>query len=118
MVFVNPEGVTPMPAKKPEILKMPVRLEYTPEQIPNVHPVDELSAVREEIKLLEARADELRQVLLAEGADLNGDQYIAVIQPGVRETLDRKALIDAFGEAAIFPFIKATHFKTVKLVEK
>jgi hypothetical protein len=83
----------------------------------NIHPADELSAVREELRILETRADELRAVLLAEGADLKGDQYTAQIQPGVRETLDRKAITEAFGEAAVAPFVKATHFKTVKLVE-
>jgi hypothetical protein len=83
----------------------------------NIHPADELSAVREELKILETRADELRAILLAEGADLKGDQYTAAIVPGVRETLDRKAITEAFGEAAVAPFVKATHFKTVKLVE-
>jgi len=107
------EAVIAMSTKKPVLLKTPVLLE----QIPNIHPADELSAVREELKILEARADELRAILLADGADLNGDQYTANIIPGVRETLDRKAITEAFGEAAIAPFVKATHFKTVKLVE-
>jgi len=83
----------------------------------NIHPADELSAVREEIKILTGRADELRDMLLAEGADLRGHSYTANIVPGVRETLDRKAITEAFGEAAIAPFIKATNFKTVKLTE-
>jgi Toprim domain len=90
-------------------------LEPTP--LTNVHPADELSAVREEIKLLQERESELREVLLAADADLKGDQYTAKIIPGVRETLDRKAITEAFGEAAIAPFVKATHFKTVKLTE-
>ena len=34
-----------------------------------------------------------------------------------RETLDRKAITEAFGEEAIAPYVKATSFKTVKLVE-
>ncbi len=89
----------------------------TPVERPNIHPADELSATREEIKILEKRADELRDQLLAEGADLRGDQYTAAIIPGVRETLDRKAITEAFGEAAIAPFVKATSYKTVKLVE-
>ena len=93
-----------MPAKKPV-------------ERPNIHPADELAAVREEIKILEGRADELRGMLLAEGADRRGDQYTAAIIPGVRETLDRKAITEAFGEAAVAPYVKATSFKTVKLVE-
>jgi hypothetical protein len=102
-----------MPTKK-----KPILLEDTSPALPNVHPVDELAAVREEIKLLQERADELRDWLLAEGADLQGDQYVANIVPGVRETLDRKAITEAFGEAAVAPFVKATHYQTVKLVEK
>jgi hypothetical protein len=86
-------------------------------ELPNVHPADELQAVREEIKILNEQADRLRDQLLADGADLRGEQYTAKIIPGVRETLDKKALIEAFGEAAIDPFIKETTFKTVKLVE-
>ena len=88
-----------------------------PAHIPNVHPADELSGLREEIKIMQERADELRDQLLAEGADLKGDMYTAVIHPGVRETLDRKALTEAYGEAAIAPFIKRTQYQTVKLVE-
>ena len=83
----------------------------------NIHPADELAALREEIKQLTARADELRDKLLEDGADLKGDQYTASIIPGVRETLDRKAIEEAFGEKAIAPFLKKTSFKTVKLVE-
>jgi hypothetical protein len=85
--------------------------------LPNIHPADELCAVREEMKILQARSEELRDQLLAEGADLKGDQYTAAIIPGVRETLDRKAITEAFGEAAVAPFVKATNYKTVKLVE-
>lgn len=86
-------------------------------ELPNVHPADELSAVREEIAIMQARADELRDQLLAEGASLQGDQYTAVITPGQRDTLDRKALLETFGEEALKPFTKTTSYKTVKLVE-
>jgi hypothetical protein len=89
-------------------------------ELPNIHPADELSAVREEMKILENRADELRAEILrmADGLEsLKGDQYTANIIPGVRETLDRKAITEAFGEAAVAPFLKSTSFKTVKLVE-
>ena len=89
-------------------------------ELPNIHPADELSAVREEMKILENRADELRAEILRMADDLEslkGDQYTANIIPGVRETLDRKAITEAFGEAAVAPFLKSTSFKTVKLVE-
>jgi hypothetical protein len=87
------------------------------ENITNIHPADELSAVREEIKILETRQDELRKLLTAEGANLQGDQYTAVIVPSKRETIDRKAITEAFGEAAVAPYVKTTKFDTVKLVE-
>jgi hypothetical protein len=104
--------------KKPVILETPVLLaDVAKRELPNIHPADELAAVREELKILEGRADELRAMLLAEGASLEGDQYTAAIIPGVRETLDRKAITEAFGEEAIAPYVKATSFKTVKLVE-
>lgn len=84
----------------------------------NVHPVDELSAIREEIAMLQSRADEIRDGLLEEGADLIGDQHKAVVIPGKRETLDRKALTDMFGEKAIAPFVKTTAYRTVKITER
>jgi hypothetical protein len=89
----------------------------TDEILFNVHPADELAEVREKIKILTARADKLRDKLLEEGADLKGDAYTANITPGTRETLDRAAITEAFGEKAIAPFLKKTSFKTVKLEE-
>ena len=89
----------------------------TPE-LPNIHPVDELHAVREEIAMLQARADEIREVLLAADTDtIRGDQHTARITETRREVLDKKALIEAFGEKIIAPYIKITTYKTVKIVE-
>lgn len=90
----------------------------TAAELPNIHPADELAAIREEQKILAARADQLRDLLLEEGADLSGDQYAATIVPGVRETLDKKALVETFGAAFVEPFIKKTNYLTVKLIEK
>ena len=86
-------------------------------ETPNIHPVDELAAVREEIKQLQARADELRDGLLEKDADLRGDMYSAKLVASKRESLDKQALIEAFGEAVIAPYIKTTQFTTVKIVE-
>ena len=83
----------------------------------NIHPVDQLAELRHQIKVMTARADKLRDKLLADGADLKGDSYTANIIPGTRETLDRAAITEAFGEKAVAPFIKKTSFKTVKLEE-
>ena len=87
-------------------------------ELPNIHPADELSAVREEIKILEGRADELRDILLKEGASLEGDNYVAQIITNKRETLDRAAITEAFGEEAIAPYVKTTTYPVLKLKEK
>jgi hypothetical protein len=84
--------------------------------IPNIHPVDELAAIREDIKGLQAREDELRAELLKDGADLNGKQYQAFIQPSQRETLDKNALLAELGRAAMAPFLKTTMIRSLKLV--
>ena len=103
--------------------KLKTSIEVTePPALPNIHPVDELQAVREEIKQLQTRADQLRDGLLAEAnaIDLNvikGDIYTARIIDAKRETLDKQALIEAFGEAMLAPYIKTTTYKTVKIVE-
>jgi len=93
---------------------------FTPAEVelPNIHPVDELAALREEIASMQTRADELRSQLLAEDTDvIKGDQHTARIIPGKRETLDKQALIEAFGEAIIAPYIKVTSYKVIKIVE-
>lgn len=84
--------------------------------IPNVHPVDELFSLREEIKILQEREEEIRRSLLEPGADLSGKQYQAYIQPSSRETLDKNALIADLGKAAVQPYLKTTLVRSVKLV--
>ena len=87
-------------------------------ELKNIHPADELSAVREEIKILEAREAELRTKLIdADPKGRIGDQYTAAVIGNKRETLDRKAITEAFGEAAVAPFVKTTTYNTVKLTE-
>ena len=97
---------------------MPVAKTKTAQPLPNIHPVDELHALREDIKQLQQRADEIRDSLLAEGADLNGDFHVAKLVASKRETLDRKALEEAFGAEMLKPFLKTTEYVTVKIVEK
>jgi len=99
-----------MPAKKPTIQEVKGI-------IPNIHPADELSSVREEIKILTKQADGLRDKLLTDREHLKGDQYTAIIRAKSRETLDRKAIEEAFGTAAIAPFIKITNYEQVDLQE-
>ena len=73
----------------------------------NIHPADELAAVREEIKILEEREQTLRDALVhGSDADRDGRQYRAYIQASTRESIDKPSLIAAFGADVIAPFIK------------
>ena len=84
----------------------------------NIHPADELAALRDEIRQLQSREDELRAILLKDGADLNGDQYVASIHPSTRESVDRNALIAELGMDRVRRFLKSTLVRSVKLVAK
>ncbi len=85
----------------------------------NIHPADELAAVREEIKILQAREDILRAAMLSgSDEDREGRNYRAFIQASTRETLDKEALIAEFGRNKIEPFLKKTDVKSVKLAKK
>ena len=88
------------------------------ETLINIHPADELAAIREDIKQLQSREDELRAILLKDGADLNGDQYTATIQPSTRESVDKNALIAELGIEQVRRFLKSTLVRSVKLVAK
>jgi hypothetical protein len=85
----------------------------------NIHPADELAAVREEIKILEDRENTLRMALMnASEADRDGKQYRAYIQSSSRESVDKPSLIAAFGEDVIAPFLKKTDVRSLKLAKK
>jgi hypothetical protein len=84
----------------------------------NIHPADELAALREEMKIMGAREDELRAILLKDGADLNGDQYTAAILPSTRETVDKNALVAELGRETVARFLKTSNVRTVKLVPR
>jgi hypothetical protein len=87
--------------------------------ITNVHPADELYALRAQIKVLQEREGELRDILLAgNDASREGDEYRAFVIPSSRETLDRKSIEAALGREVIEPFLKKTDIKTVKLAKK
>ena len=92
------------------------RKPFAPE-LPNIHPADELSAVREEIKILQRPCQRAPRPTARRRRHPQGRSNTAVIFPGTRETLDRKAITEAFGEAAVAPFLKKTVYQTVKLVE-
>jgi thioredoxin reductase len=87
--------------------------------IPNIHPADELAAIREEIKQLEKHEADLRAKLLKmSDAEREGDQYRAFVIISNRESLDKASLIAAFGREAVEPYIKTTNVQTLKTARK
>ena len=81
----------------------------------NIHPVDELAGIREEIKQLQEREAEIRAGLLEFDADLQGRQYAAAILVTKRETLDKEALIADLGRDRIAKYLKTSEVRQVRL---
>jgi hypothetical protein len=85
----------------------------------NIHPADELAAVREEIKQLQGVEADLRAKLLAMTDDQReGDQYRAFVVSSNRETVDKTAMIAALGREVVDPFIKVSAVQTLKTARK
>jgi len=85
----------------------------------NIHPADELAAVREEIKQLQDREAHLRRSLLeADEADRDGRQYFATVILSTRESIDKAAIIAAMGYDLVEPFIRETPVQTLKTIRK
>jgi hypothetical protein len=85
----------------------------------NIHPADELAAIREEIKILEEREKVLRDALVnGSDEDRDGRQYRAFIQSSVRESIDKPAIIAALGADVVAPFLKKADVKSLKLAKK
>ena len=85
----------------------------------NVHPADELAAVREEIKQLQDREAHLRRSLLeADEADRDGRQYRATVILSNRESIDKAAIVAALGFEIVAPFMRSTPVQTLKTIRK
>jgi hypothetical protein len=85
----------------------------------NIHPADELAAIREEIKQLEEREKILKDALMnGTDADRDGKQYRAFIQASTRETVDKASLIADFGHDIIAPYLKKSDVKSLRLAKK
>ena len=85
----------------------------------NIHPADELAAIREEIKILEEREKVLRDALVnGTDEDRNGRQYRAFIAASTRESIDKAAITAALGEEVIAPFLKKVNVQSLKLAKK
>ena len=85
----------------------------------NIHPADELAAIREEIKILEEREKTLRDALMnGSDADRDGKQFRAFIQTSTRESIDKPAIVAALGADVVAPFLKKADVKSLKLAKK
>lgn len=83
----------------------------------NRKPPDELADVRERIKELGRREDQLKADLIAGKADLVGDEYVAVISKVTSERIDSKKLRQEIGTERLRPFLVPSVATVVK-VEK
>jgi hypothetical protein len=82
----------------------------------NRHAADELAEVRAEIKALETRQEELRQILLAaEPKDRIGVAFGAEVYTTETTRLDRKGIKQHFGADALEPFTQHVVTDTVRL---
>jgi hypothetical protein len=84
-------------------------------EIQNRHPADELADVRAEIKRLETHRERLRSKLLADGANLIGDEWEASISFKQHARLDAKAATEYFGAEAMKPFMRRIEYQQLDL---
>jgi len=83
----------------------------------NRKPPDELADVRERIRELKAREDELRELLIAGECELVGDDFAAVISKVVSERIDTARLRAELGTERLRPFLVPSE-RTVVNVER
>ena len=79
---------------------------------------DELADVRAEICAMEARADKIREVLIANPASRNGDEWLAAVTQQTRETINTALLKQRLGRNALREFLRTQHTTIVNLKRK
>ena len=84
----------------------------------NRHPVDELADIRERMKPLKRREEELRQMILDHECEAEGEEYAAAVSVTVRENLDQAKLIKEMGMKVLRPFMRTSEIRTIRLKEK
>jgi hypothetical protein len=84
----------------------------------NRHPADRLADVRQEIKRLEEKEQELRAYLLEHPHDRIGMEHIATVGEQRRSRVDLKALADEIGHSLMQRFTHFTSCRTVRLRER
>lgn len=84
----------------------------------NRHPVDRLADLRATMKTLKAEEEDIRKTLLADGADLSGQEHYARITLTEQSKLDRKALEERFGKKAVAECSKPVQILAVRTVAR
>lgn len=84
----------------------------------NRHPVDELADIRDAIKRLKDREDEIRKLIIEGSCSSLGDQYSATIQTTSSERVDTKALREKLTSAELSKFLKVTMSTVVKVSKR
>ncbi|MGY3615696.1 hypothetical protein [Bradyrhizobium sp. USDA 10063] len=81
----------------------------------NRKPPDELADVRERIRELKAREDELRDMLIAGACDPIGDDYAATISKVKSERIDSTKLRKELGLQFLRPYLVPSESTVVKV---
>jgi hypothetical protein len=84
-------------------------------QTSNRHAADALADTRRMIKELEFREEELRSYLIANPSDRVGDEFLAMIRPYVRKSVNMEALRAEVGAEVVERFMVAKPFEMVRL---
>lgn len=81
----------------------------------NRHPVDELADVRERIKHLKNREEEIRQMIIDGKCDKQGDYFFVVVRVHKTERIDTPAIIKEMGMERLRRFMKTSSSTWVSL---
>jgi hypothetical protein len=78
----------------------------------NRKPADRLADLREQLRVLKAEEESLRQAFIAGTLPLDGDDYTVSVETKVNERLDLKAMRENVPEEVWVPFLisTATHY--------
>ncbi len=84
----------------------------------NRHKVDILGDLKQQIKILQEQADCLIEELKEKGADLNGDEFIAWVEPHTSSNLSREKFEERYGRRALDGLMNSREYKTLTVRRK
>jgi hypothetical protein len=84
----------------------------------NRHPVDQLAEVRQEIRRLQVREEELRAWLLEHPEAHQGQDFQVELGTQHRQKVNLRALADAIGASVLERFTRCSTVTLVKLRER